>query len=213
MASNAATCTACELYHDATQTVFGAGPIDASLVLVGEQPGEVEDREGKPFVGPAGKVLRDALEQAEIDIDDVYLTNAVKHFRWEARGERRIHRTPGVEHVRACHRWVDAEIEIVDPSLVVLLGAVAAKSLAPELRVMRDRGVVHESVPIDHRVSVPIMVTIHPSAVLRADDRDEAMAQFVSDLRVARAWIGPPAPIDLRGTASPAQGMDRPKTG
>jgi DNA polymerase len=179
----ASGCTACELYREATQTVFGEGALDAPLLLVGEQPGDVEDREGEPFVGPAGRVLWEALDAASVPRKDVYVTNAVKHFRWEPRGKRRIHKTPGTQHVRACHRWVEAEIEIVRPSLVVLLGATAAKALAPDLRVTRDRGTVH-----DEREPA-VMVTTHPSAVLRAENRDEARALLVADLEVARRWV------------------------
>jgi DNA polymerase len=180
---DAAGCTACELHAHATQTVFGAGRLDAPLFLVGEQPGDVEDREGEPFVGPAGRLLWEAVERAGVDRDDVYVTNAVKHFRWDPRGKRRIHRTPGTEHVRACHRWLEAELELVDPGLVVLMGATAAKSLAPDLRVLRDRGVVHAD------RDRPVLVTVHPSSVLRADDRSTALAALVDDLRVAGAWV------------------------
>jgi DNA polymerase len=184
VAVEAQDCTACELYAEATQTVFGSGPADAPLVLVGEQPGDVEDRKGEPFVGPAGRVLWEALDEAGIDSQRVYVTNAVKHFRWEPRGKRRIHRTPGTEHVRACHRWIEAELEIVEPDLLVLMGATAAKALAPDLRVMRDRGVVHQ-----RDAGPPTLVTVHPSSVLRSDDRDAARAAFVHDLAVARAAV------------------------
>jgi DNA polymerase len=184
VAIQAQDCTACELYVEATQTVFGSGPADAPLMLVGEQPGDVEDRKGEPFVGPAGRVLWEALDEAGIGSEQVYVTNAVKHFRWEPRGKRRIHRTPGAEHVRACHRWIEAELEIVEPDLLVLLGATAAKALAPDLRVMRDRGVVHP-----REVGPPTLVTVHPSSVLRADDRDAARAALVHDLAVARAAV------------------------
>jgi DNA polymerase len=183
LATEAAGCTECELYRAATQTVFGMGPADAPLVLVGEQPGDVEDHKGKPFVGPAGRVLWEGLEAAGIDHESVYVTNAVKHFRWEPRGKRRIHKTPGAEHVRACHQWLAAELDVVAPQLLVLLGATAAKSCAPDMRVMRDRGQVRD------RDGQATMVTVHPSAVLRADDRDDAMARFTDDLEVARRWL------------------------
>ena len=189
LAADAADCTACDLYRDATQTVFGEGPVDAPMVLVGEQPGDVEDVEGRPFVGPAGRLLRDALVEASIPVDEVYLTNAVKHFRWEPRGKRRIHKTPGTEHVRACHRWIEAELELLQPDLLVLLGATAAKALAPELRVMRDRGVVHEG------GDLPTLVTVHPSAVIRSRDRREARAAFVRDLTVAADWVRAGRPV------------------
>ena len=175
----AAGCTRCELYQRATQTVFGAGPVPARLMLVGEQPGDVEDREGEPFVGPAGGLLRGALADAGMEPADVYLTNAVKHFRWEARGKRRIHKGPGVEHVRACHAWLEEELELVDPAVVVLAGATAVRALAPDRRVMRDRGRPFE---LGERTAV---ITVHPSAVLRSRERDRARAELVADLRVA----------------------------
>jgi DNA polymerase len=183
LAAAAADCTECELYRDATQMVFGHGRARSPMMLVGEQPGDVEDHRGRPFVGPAGALLWQALEAAQIDGRDVYVTNAVKHFRWEPRGKRRIHKTPGAEHVRACQHWVESELDIIRPRLLVLLGATAAKSLAPEMRVMRDRGAVRD------RDGQSTMVTVHPSAVLRADDRDEALEAFTADLRVARDWI------------------------
>jgi DNA polymerase len=183
LAAVAADCTDCDLYRDATQTVFGSGKARSPLVLIGEQPGDVEDRRGRPFVGPAGALLWQALAAAQIDTDDVYVTNAVKHFRWEPRGKRRIHKTPGTEHVRACHHWLESELDIIRPRLVVLLGATATKSVAPEMRVMRDRGTVRD------RDGQATMVTVHPSAVLRADDRDQALDAFTGDLRVARDWL------------------------
>ncbi len=179
----AETCTACELFEHATQTVFGEGPVPARLMLVGEQPGDVEDRRGHPFVGPSGALLRGALADVGLDADEVYLTNAVKHFRWEARGKRRIHKGPGVEHVRACHRWLEGELSLVDPEVVVLLGATAVRALAPEKRVTKDRG---RPFPLLDRT---VVVTTHPSAVLRASDRDAARAELVHDLDVAVAAL------------------------
>ncbi len=183
LAADAARCTDCELYRDATQTVFGSGSANAPLALVGECPGDVEDHRGEPFVGPAGRVLWEGLESAGIRSDGVYVTNAVKHFRWEPRGKRRIHRTPGTEHIHACRHWLEDELRVIDPDLVVLLGAVAARSWAPSLRVTRDRGQVMD-LP-----SGPALVTVHPAAVLRDNDRHGAMALFVQDLVVARRWI------------------------
>ncbi len=181
VAQDAAACTRCELYRDATATVFGAGPVPAPVLLVGEQPGDVEDRRGEPFVGPAGAVLRRCMERVGLDPADTYLTNAVKHFRWEARGKRRIHQRPGIEHVRACHVWLEAELELVDPQGVVLLGAVAAGAFDRSIKVTRDRGTVRDVPGLEGRRT---LVTVHPSSVLRARDRAAAEAAFVEDLRV-----------------------------
>jgi DNA polymerase len=179
-------CTACPLYKNATQTVFGEGPDDAKIVLVGEQPGDQEDREGRPFVGPAGKLLDRALADAGIDRTDCYVTNAVKHFKWEPRGKRRIHQTPTARDVAACRPWLEAEIKIIQPRVLVLLGATAARAVCgPTARVMRDRGVVRSS-PRAER----ILITVHPSALLRAPDEATAKREyraFVADLRVAAA--------------------------
>ena len=185
----AATCTACDLYVRASQTVFGEGPDDARLVLVGEQPGDREDREGHPFVGPAGAVLERALDAAEIDRDTVYVTNAVKHFKWEPRGKVRIHKKPNAAEVRACAQWWRAELAVIDPEVVVALGATAAQAmLGPSVRVTRDRGVLIPS----GADGVDAVVTLHPSAILRADDRarDELYEQLVSDLRLAASAAG-----------------------
>ena len=180
----AATCTACDLYARATQTVFGEGTPDARLLLVGEQPGDHEDRDGHPFVGPAGAMLDRALEAAEIRRDDVYLTNAVKHFKWEARGKVRIHKKPNAAEVRACAPWWRAELAAVDPRIVVALGATAAQAvIGPDIRVTRDRGVVLPAAAEGYDA----VVTFHPSAILRAsnDARSELYELLVSDLRVA----------------------------
>lgn len=178
IAAEALGCERCELHRLGTQTVFGAGAVPADVMFVGEQPGDKEDREGQPFVGPAGGVLQRGLERTRLSERRVYLTNAVKHFRWEERGKRRIHKTPGVEHVRACHVWLEEELRLVRPKVLVLLGATAAKALAPELRVTRDRGRPLEV------AGVPAVLTTHPSAVLRSRERDAAMAAFVADLEV-----------------------------
>ena len=185
----AATCTACDLHLHASQTVFGEGASRARLVLVGEQPGDREDREGHPFVGPAGGVLDRALDQAQIRRDQVYLTNAVKHFKWEPRGKVRIHKKPNAAEVRACAPWWRAELAAIDPTLVVALGATAAQAmLGSKVRVTRDRGVVLPGAAD----GFDALVTLHPSAILRATDdaRSELYEQLVSDLRVAAAAAG-----------------------
>jgi uracil-DNA glycosylase family protein len=183
----AVDCRGCELWKPATQVVFSAGNPRAPLALVGEQPGDVEDRQGIPFVGPAGRLLQDALAEAGVPKEDVYVTNAVKHFRFTERGKRRIHATPQVSHIRACLPWLEAEVKLVDPALIVCLGATAARALlGSSFRVTKQRGVVFElATPVGVR---PVLATVHPSAVLRAtgDDRDEAFAGLVADLRTAR---------------------------
>ncbi|MFI5491158.1 UdgX family uracil-DNA binding protein [Actinoplanes sp. NPDC051859] len=188
----AAHCTGCELHRDATQTVFGRGNAHARVVFVGEQPGDVEDQKGLPFVGPAGRLLRDAVDDAGIDASSVYITNAVKHFRFEWRGQRRIHQSPGPAHITACHPWLVAEFALLRPELVVVLGATAAKSLlGPSFRVTRSRGqLMPWPASAQHPEDFPAaqlqaLATIHPSAVLRADDRDAAYAGLVDDLKVA----------------------------
>ena len=183
----AVDCKGCELWKHATQVVFSAGNPRAPLALVGEQPGDVEDRQGIPFVGPAGRLLQDALAEAGVPKEDVYVTNAVKHFRFTERGKRRIHATPQVSHIRACLPWLEAEVKLVDPALIVCLGATAARALlGSSFRVTKQRGEVLElATPVGVR---PVLATIHPSAVLRAtgDDREEAFAGLVADLRTAR---------------------------
>jgi uracil-DNA glycosylase family protein len=181
-------CHGCDLYRDATQAVFGEGPAKARLMLVGETPGDKEDLAGEPFVGPAGGVLRKALPEAGIEVDDAYLTNAVKHFKWRPQGKRRLHQTPRVGEINACRPWLEAEVEAVHPEAIVALGATATRSLfGPHVKVTKDRGTLLESdlAPI-------AAVTIHPSAVLRAgDQRKEAYAGFVADLQlVAEALAG-----------------------
>lgn len=183
----AVDCRGCELWKPATQVVFSAGNPRAALALVGEQPGDVEDRQGIPFVGPAGRLLQDALAEAGVHKEDVYVTNAVKHFRFTERGKRRIHATPQVTHIRACLPWLEAEVKLVDPALIVCLGATAARALlGSSFRVTKQRGEVLElATPVGVR---PVLATVHPSAVLRAtgDDRDEAFSGLVADLRTAR---------------------------
>jgi DNA polymerase len=180
-------CTACELYKDATQAVLGEGPAKARAMLVGEQPGDREDIEGHPFVGPAGVLLDRALERAGIERNDVYITNVVKHFRFRARGKRRIHQRPGREHVQACRPWLDAELSIVKPRVLVCLGAVAAQGLlGNNVRVTKDRGKRIES-----GLAEFVTVTVHPSSILRAEDRREAEFEaFVSDLESVARQLG-----------------------
>ncbi|MBV9013425.1 MAG: UdgX family uracil-DNA binding protein [Pseudonocardiales bacterium] len=178
----AAGCTACELYVDATQTVFGSGRPGASMMLVGEQPGDREDLAGEPFVGPAGRVLNQALDRAGVDRADAYVTNVVKHFRFRREGKVRLHRTPGVEHVRACLPWLQAELALIHPRLLVTLGATAAKALlgAP-FRLTHHRGEVLEY------EGLPLVATIHPSAVLRGPQERQAemLEELVADLELA----------------------------
>jgi len=183
----AVNCKGCELWQPATQVVFSAGNPKAPLALVGEQPGDVEDRQGIPFVGPAGRLLQEALEEAGVAREDVYVTNAVKHFRFTDRGKRRIHATPQVTHIKACLPWLEAELTLVDPTLIVCLGATAARALlGSTFRVTKQRGQVLElATPVGAR---PVLATVHPSAVLRAtaEERSAAFAGLVSDLRTAR---------------------------
>ncbi|GGJ77399.1 uracil-DNA glycosylase [Pilimelia anulata] len=189
-------CRGCTLYRDTTQGVGGAGPADATVVLVGEQPGDAEDRQGAPFVGPAGRVLRRAVDEAGLPADRTYRTNAVKHFGHTLRGERRIHRTPTRTEVAACRPWLVAEFGRLRPTLVVALGATAGRALfGPDFRVTRDRGTL---LPwprsAEHPADFPdtgarALATIHPSAVLRADDRETAYAGLVADLRTAAAAL------------------------
>ena len=182
----AVACKGCELWEPATQVVFSAGNPRAPMVLVGEQPGDAEDRQGIPFVGPAGKLLQRALSDAGVAVGDVYVTNAVKHFRFTERGKRRIHATPQVSHIQACRPWLEAELTNVNPTLIVCLGATAARSLlGASFRVTQQRGIVLElPTPVGER---RVLATVHPSSVIRAtgEDRDVAYGSLVDDLRVA----------------------------
>lgn len=183
-------CGGCELAGPATQTVFSAGSPTARVALVGEQPGDEEDRRGIPFVGPAGRLLQEALTEAGIGRDAVYVTNAVKHFRFTERsgGGRRIHATPEKVHIEACRPWLVAELRAVDPQLVVCLGATAVKALlGTDVRVMRDRGQVFDRET--SRGSRSFLVTVHPSSVLRAPERDPAYAALVADLKVGAGLL------------------------
>jgi uracil-DNA glycosylase len=178
----AAGCRRCDLWKRGTQTVFGDGPSDARLMLVGEQPGDQEDLAGEPFVGPAGQLLRDALSEAGLNPAEVYLTNAVKHFKWEPRGKRRIHERPNREEVLACRMWLDEEIAALKPAIIVALGATAAGALlGSAAKVTRDRGKFFPST-----LAPLVTLTVHPSSILRAPDsakRKEARQQFVKDLK------------------------------
>jgi uracil-DNA glycosylase family protein len=184
VAEAAKKCTACHLYKRATQTVFCEGPKHATMLLIGEQPGDYEDVAGKPFVGPAGKIMDRALEEAGIDRKDVYVTNAVKHFKWEPRGKRRIHQKPNSREIAACKPWLEAELRLVKPKLVVCLGATAGQAIfGPSFRVTRERGKVLSS-----KLAPRVVATVHPSSLLRHPDeesREREFAHFVSDLRVA----------------------------
>jgi uracil-DNA glycosylase len=179
-------CRGCALYARATQTVFGEGPSPARMMLVGEQPGDVEDRRGAPFVGPAGAVLHRALGEVGIEREAVYVTNAVKHFKWKERGPRRIHDKPTWTEQMACKPWLEAELAAVQPHVLVLLGATAAQSLlGKEFRVTRSRGEL-----LDSDLAPAVLATIHPSAVLRAENREELYALLVADLRMAHGALG-----------------------
>jgi uracil-DNA glycosylase family protein len=181
-------CHGCDLWENRTSAVFGEGTAQADLVLVGEQPGDREERDGKPFVGPAGTLLARALEDADIDRDRVYLTNAVKHFRFsQTRGKRRIHQSPQASHVVACRPWLDAELAAIKPTGVVALGATAGKSLiGPSFRVGGVRGSVLDSPSDDYEWLVP---TVHPSSVLRSRQREADYAALVADLQVAASAL------------------------
>jgi uracil-DNA glycosylase len=203
----AAHCHACPLWEPATQTVFGQGPADARVLFIGEQPGDVEDRKGEPFVGPAGRLLDRALEEAGIDRTQTYVTNAVKHFRFTQTGKRRLHQTPGPEHVAACKPWLESELALVNPELVICLGATAAKAMfGPSFRITKQRG---QLVPLEPAAplggegslfddaedaavqSAWIMATAHPSAVLRVPEegRQAAYDALVADLRTGAAAL------------------------
>jgi uracil-DNA glycosylase len=175
-------CRACELYRNATQAVMGAGPAGADIVFIGEQPGNDEDLQGLPFVGPAGKLLDRALLEAGIDRTEVYLTNVVKHFKFEERGKRRIHKKPNTTEVEACHPWLQAEIALIKPKMIVCLGATAAQALlGSSYRLTRERGTFTR-----HAWAPSVTATVHPSAILRApdeDDRHRQYQEFVADLR------------------------------
>jgi uracil-DNA glycosylase len=186
--AKAAGCTDCPLYKNATQTVFGEGSARARIIIVGEQPGDVEDREGHPFVGPAGRILDQGMAEAGLDRRATYVTNAVKHFKWEPRGKRRLHKTPAQREIEACYQWLEGEMEAIRPALVVALGATAAKVLlGPRFRITQSRG------QVQRREGLPdVIATYHPSFLLRIKDRPEWEAtygEFVDDLRTAAQYL------------------------
>ena len=183
LAEAAQDCKACPLYKDATQAVFGEGPATATVVLVGEQPGDAEDKSGHPFVGPAGGVLDKALEEAGIDRGTVYVTNAVKHFKWEPRGKRRIHKKPRVSEIKACRPWLDAELTRIKPKVIVCMGTTAVQALlGPTTTIAKGKGRIFDT------GFGPVVVTRHPSSVLRMREKEErraALDELVADLKAA----------------------------
>ena len=186
----AAQCTACPLWRDATQTVFGEGSARAQVVLVGEQPGDVEDRQGRPFVGPAGRLLDAALAEAGLDRESVYVTNAVKHFKWTPRGKRRLHKTPAQREIEACRQWLERELGTIAPKLVVSLGATAARAVlgrSVTIGALRGRIIAVPAGP-------PVLVTVHPSFVLRVPPQERGAAHrgLIADLRVAAQFVAGP---------------------
>ena len=187
----AAHCRACPLWKDATQTVFGAGPQRARVVLVGEQPGDQEDRSGEPFVGPAGKLLDRALTDAAIDRKATYVTNAVKHFKFELRGKRRIHKKPNELEISACHQWLERELELIHPALIVALGATAARAVfGRATAIEKNRGHIIRGPSAQGPYAADLLVTVHPSFLLRVpdEDRDQAYERFVADLKLIRPY-------------------------
>ncbi|HEY2834580.1 MAG TPA: UdgX family uracil-DNA binding protein [Sporichthyaceae bacterium] len=197
LAAAAGDCRGCELYANASQVVFGAGADHARCVLVGEQPGDVEDRRGEPFVGPAGGLLRRALAEVGLDTDELYLTNAVKHFRFTERGKRRLHQSPGPVHLTACRPWLSAELGEVQPELIVALGAIAGRALlGTKFRVTKERGRLLSpseraefGPPFPGTENAFLLATVHPSAVLRAEAREQAYLDFRGDLQVAATHL------------------------
>jgi uracil-DNA glycosylase len=188
LAEAAEGCRGCELYKDATQTVFGKGRAKARLMLVGEQPGDKEDRDGEPFVGPAGRLVDRALAEAGIERSDAYVTNAVKHFKWRPRGKRRLHQTPRAGEIEACKPWLEAEVQAVEPEALLAMGATATRALfGPKVKVTKDRGR-----RLDSPLAPVAAVTIHPSAILRLreqDEREAELAAFVADLEGVAATL------------------------
>jgi DNA polymerase len=182
---SAAGCKACPLWRTGTQTVFGEGSPRSQVMFVGEQPGDQEDKAGAPFVGPAGKLLDRALEEAGIDRSLAYVTNVVKHFKWKAQGKRRIHQKPNWAEIAACFPWLEAELAVVRPQVLTCLGATAAQALlGKQFRVTQHRGE-----PVDSGLAPVVIATVHPSSILRADDREAEFAAFVSDLKTVAAHI------------------------
>jgi uracil-DNA glycosylase len=182
----AAACTACDLYKTGTQTVFGEGTRSAEVMFVGEQPGDQEDKAGRPFVGPAGRLLDEALVDAGIDRTKVYVTNVVKHFKWQGRGTRRIHQKPNWSEIAACRPWLEAELDVVKPRVLVCLGATAAQALlGRQFRVTRERGR-----PVDSDLAEHVIATVHPSSILRdPETREQEYSAFVDDLRTVAGLL------------------------
>jgi uracil-DNA glycosylase family protein len=191
VAAQAAHCRDCPLWKNATQTVFGAGRKSARVMFVGEQPGDQEDRAGEPFVGPAGKLLDRALVDAAIDRKATYVTNAVKHFKWEPRGKRRIHKKPNELEIRACHQWLERELALIRPALVVALGATAARAVfGRATAIEKSRGRIIAGAQAKTPLEADLLVTVHPSFLLRVpdEDREEAYERFVADLKLIRPY-------------------------
>lgn len=189
--AEAAHCRDCPLWKNATQTVFGEGSGSARIVLVGEQPGDREDLAGKPFVGPAGQLLDRALQQAGVNRTATYVTNAVKHFKFEPRGKRRIHKKPNEQEISACHQWLDRELHAIEPDLIVALGATAARAVFGRATAIgKNRGHIISKPPLGTDIAADVLVTVHPSYLLRVpdEDREAAFAQFVDDLKLARKY-------------------------
>lgn len=188
----AAQCRACPLWKNATQTVFGAGSQRARILLVGEQPGDQEDRVGEPFVGPAGKLLDRALTAAAVDRKATYVTNAVKHFKFELRGKRRIHKKPNELEISACHQWLERELALIRPALIVALGATAARAVfGRTTAIEKNRGHVIKAEQVSLGHGADVLVTVHPSFLLRVpdEDRDAAYERFVADLKLIRPYV------------------------
>lgn len=192
LGEEAQQCRACPLWKNATQAVFGEGRATARIVLIGEQPGDREDLEGKPFVGPAGKVLDRALEAAGVERNATYVTNAVKHFKFEPRGKRRIHKKPNEQEISACqHQWLDQELHLIEPELVVAMGATAARAVFGRATAIgKNRGHIIKDATLATAISADVLVTVHPSYLLRVPDadRDAAFKEFVADLKLARKY-------------------------
>jgi uracil-DNA glycosylase len=187
----AANCRDCPLWKNATQTVFGAGRESANIVLVGEQPGDQEDLAGKPFIGPAGRLLDRALTDAAIDRKATYVTNAVKHFKWEPRGKRRIHKKPSELEINVCHQWLERELALVQPDLIVALGATAARAIfGRATAIEKNRGRIIPAAQAKLGADADVLVTVHPSFLLRvpSEDRDAAYERFVADLKLIRPY-------------------------
>ena len=181
----AAGCKACPLWKTGTQTVFGEGSPKAEVMFVGEQPGDQEDKEGKPFVGPAGRLFDKAMEEAGIDRSAAYVTNVVKHFKWKAQGKRRIHQKPNWSEIAACSPWLEAELAVVKPRVLVCLGATAAQALlGRQFRVTQHRGE-----PVESELAPVVLATVHPSSILRADNREAEFERFVKDLDVVASYL------------------------